>query len=143
MDAASRFILTYGGQEKFDLWLDKTKDYWHGKIANLSFSTNDQQHNQWLKWVSVQPTLRRLFGNSFLPYHDYGRGGRGWQDLWQDILALLVLETGQVDPLLFENFAGVRLDGSNATIIGSRPGNLSPIAIIFRGCGWIMAPGRC
>ena len=63
-----------------------------------------------------------MFGNSFLPYHDYGQRGRGWRDLWQDILALLIMETGQVDHLLFENFAGVRMDGSNATIIGGHPG---------------------
>ena len=70
----------------------------------------------------MQPFLRRLFGNSFLPYHDYGRGGRGWRDLWQDCLALLMLEPEPVHDLLFSNFAGVRVDGSNATIIGSRPG---------------------
>ena len=72
--------------------------------------------------MSVQPFLRRLFGNSFLPYHDYGRGGRGWRDLWQDCLALLMLEPEPVHDLLFSSFAGVRIDGSNATIIGSRPG---------------------
>ncbi|MBN1666993.1 MAG: cellobiose phosphorylase, partial [Anaerolineales bacterium] len=70
----------------------------------------------------LQPTLRRLYGNSFLPAHDYGRGGRGWRDLWQDILALLLMESGDVSELLFGNFAGVRIDGSNATIIGSAPG---------------------
>ncbi len=75
-----------------------------------------------MNWVAVQPTLRRLFGNSFLPYHDYGRGGRGWRDLWQDVLALLILETGDVSDQLWGYFAGVRMDGSNATIIGSEPG---------------------
>jgi cellobiose phosphorylase len=42
--------------------------------------------------------------------------------LWQDILALMLMETADVGELLFENFAGVRIDGSNATIIGTRPG---------------------
>jgi cellobiose phosphorylase len=42
--------------------------------------------------------------------------------LWQDILALLLVERGSVDSMLFGNFAGIRLDGSNATIIGSQPG---------------------
>lgn len=69
-----------------------------------------------------RPFLRRLFGNSFVPYHDYGRGGRGWRDLWQDCLALLMLEPEPVHDLLFSSFVGVRMDGSNATIIGSRPG---------------------
>ncbi len=115
-------IETYGSQKKFQLWLNKTRDYWGRNCEILRFETSDPQFDHWLKWVSIQPTLRRLFGNSFLPYHDYGRGGRGWRDLWQDILALLIKENGQVDHLLFENFAGVRMDGSNATIIGSAPG---------------------
>jgi cellobiose phosphorylase len=75
-----------------------------------------------LKWVALQPILRRLFGNSFLPYHDYGRGGRGWRDLWQDCLALLLMESDRVGDLLLANNAGVRIDGSNATIIGAQPG---------------------
>lgn len=119
---AMRLMNTYGTQEKFDQWLDKTKRYWQSKSENLAFQTSDPQFDLWLKWVGIQPTLRRLFGNSFLPYHDYGRGGRGWRDLWQDILTFLIMEAGQQDSLLFENFAGVRMDGSNATIIGSRPG---------------------
>lgn len=117
-----RLINAYGSQDKFDQWLEKTKTYWQSKLDHLSFHTGDSQFDLWLKWVTIQPVLRRLFGNSFLPYHDYGRGGRGWRDLWQDILAALITETGSVDHLLFENFAGVRLDGSNATIIGSNPG---------------------
>ena len=32
------------------------------------------------------------------------------------------METGDVGELLIGNFAGVRFDGSNATIIGSQPG---------------------
>lgn len=75
-----------------------------------------------MKWVTLQPILRRLYGNSFLPYHDYGRGGRGWRDLWQDCLALMVMEPNEVRHLLVNNYAGVRIDGSNATIIGSKPG---------------------
>jgi cellobiose phosphorylase len=113
---------TYGSQEKFAEWLEKTKAYWQRRLEHLGFQSGDVQHDLWLKWVCLQPILRREMGNSFLPFHDYGRGGRGWRDLWQDILALLIIESGQVDHMLFENFAGVRLDGSNATIIGSRPG---------------------
>ena len=119
---AERLVQIYGSEEKFDQWLEKTRGYWQSMLENLVFQSSDPQFDLWLKWVSIQPTLRRLFGNSFLPYHDYGRGGRGWRDLWQDILTLLIMETGHVEHLLFENFAGVRLDGSNATIIGSRPG---------------------
>ena len=119
---ASSLVQSYASQESFDYWLQQTREFWQQKLANLAIETSDPQFDLWLKWVSIQPTLRRLFGNSFLPYHDYGRGGRGWRDLWQDILALLIMESGPVENLLIENFAGVRMDGSNATIIGNSPG---------------------
>lgn len=115
-------IESYGSVDKFNFWLTQTQNYWSEQQKNFSVKTRDKDFNQWLKWVSIQPTLRRLFGNSFLPYHDYGRGGRGWRDLWQDILALMITEGDSVEEFLFSNFAGVRLDGSNATIIGDRPG---------------------
>jgi cellobiose phosphorylase len=115
-------VQNYGTPEKFDHWLAKTKSFWQEKLENLVFQTGEPQFDLWLKWVGIQPSLRRMFGNSFLPYHDYGRGGRGWRDLWQDILSLLVMESGPIDAILYENFAGIRMDGSNATIIGSRPG---------------------
>lgn len=66
--------------------------------------------------------LRRIYGCSFLPHHDYGKGGRGWRDLWQDCLALLIMEPKQVRQMLIDNFGGVRFDGTNATIIGSKQG---------------------
>ncbi|MBI5566073.1 MAG: cellobiose phosphorylase [Chloroflexi bacterium] len=118
----AELIERYGTAAKFDEWLTHTEQYWLKKLDTLHVATGDQRFDQWLKWVTLQPTLRRLAGNSWLPYHDYGRGGRGWRDLWQDILALLITETGNVSELLFSNFAGVRVDGSNATIIGSAPG---------------------
>lgn len=57
-----------------------------------------------------------------LPYHDYGKGGRGWRDLWQDCLALLIMEPSVVRQMIVDNYGGVRMDGTNATIIGSRQG---------------------
>jgi cellobiose phosphorylase len=111
---------------QFDAWLDRTRQKWNDRLNGLQIHTGDQRFDLWLRWVAIQPTLRRFFGNSFLPYHDYGRGGRGWRDLWQDILALLIIEPSSLESiresLLIGNFAGVRLDGSNATIIGSQPG---------------------
>ncbi len=112
----------YGTAAQFDAWRARTDAYWLRHAEALQVNTGDARFDGWLKWVSVQPVLRRLCGNSFLPYHDYGRGGRGWRDLWQDLLALLLTEAGDVSDLLWSNFAGVRLDGSNATIIGARPG---------------------
>ena len=112
----------YGDQARFDAWLTRTKNHWEQKLASLQMDLGEARFNGWLKWVTLQPILRRICGNSFLPYHDYGRGGRGWRDLWQDQLALLIMEPGEVRAQLFSNFAGVRLDGSNATIIGDAPG---------------------
>jgi cellobiose phosphorylase len=112
----------YGDQARFEAWLTRTKNHWEQKLAPLQINLGGARFNGWLKWVTLQPILRRICGNSFLPYHDYGRGGRGWRDLWQDQLALLLMEPGEVRAHLLSNFAGVRLDGSNATIIGNVPG---------------------
>ena len=75
-----------------------------------------------MKWVNFQPMLRRIYGCFFLPHHDYGRGGRGWRDLWQDCLALLIMNPSGVRDMLVGNFGGVRMDGTNATIIGNGSG---------------------
>ncbi len=101
--------------------LEKTKQWWQTRTA-AGFRTGSSQFDTWMRWVSVQPTLRRIFGCSFLPHHDYGRGGRGWRDLWQDSLALLLTDPGSIREDLLSYFAGVRTDGTNATIVGSRPG---------------------
>lgn len=98
--------------------LEETKSYWQEKV-NVSFHTNSPEFGGLMKWVSFQPFLRRLFGCSFLPHHDYGRGGRGWRDLWQDCLSLLLLEPENVRQMVVANYGGVRIDGTNATIIGS------------------------
>jgi cellobiose phosphorylase len=112
----------YGTSAKVEKHLADTRAFWKNKSDLLVFNTGDDDFDGWLKWVGIQPILRRWMGNSFLPYHDYGRGGRGWRDLWQDALALLLTEPEDVAGLLHDSFAGVRMDGSNATIIGSKPG---------------------
>lgn len=101
--------------------LTATKDYWN-KQVNVRFHTGDKQFDSYLCWVAFQPILRRIYGCSFLPHHDYGKGGRGWRDLWQDCLALLLMNPDGVRQMLLDNFNGVRMDGSNATIIGSKQG---------------------
>ena len=95
---------------------------WKNRLDTFGVQTGDTRFDLWMRWVSIQPTLRRLYGNSFLPAHDYGRGGRGWRDLWQDILALLLTESRGCQRIPLWEFRGVRIDGSNATIIGSAPG---------------------
>lgn len=119
---SGRLDETYLSEKSFDDLLKQNENYWNDKLATVSFHTGDQQQDMWMKWVTLQPILRRLYGNSFLPYHDYGRGGRGWRDLWQDCLALMIMEPSEVRYLLLNNYAGVRMDGSNATIIGTKPG---------------------
>lgn len=118
----ARYVQDYLSEASFDQLLSQNEKYWSDKLSTVSFASGDSEQDQWMKWVTLQPILRRLYGNSFLPYHDYGRGGRGWRDLWQDCLALMVMEPDEVRNLLFNNYAGVRIDGSNATIIGTKPG---------------------
>lgn len=117
-----RIAADYLSEARFDELLGQNEAYWQAKLDTVTFHTGDKEQDMWMKWVTLQPILRRLYGNSFLPYHDYGRGGRGWRDLWQDCLALMVMEPAEVRNLLLNNYAGVRMDGSNATIIGSKPG---------------------
>ena len=102
--------------------LSATKEYWCNKV-NVAFHTGDADFDQYMKWVSFQPFLRRLFGCSFLPHHDYGRGGRGWRDLWQDCLSLLLMDPENVGEMIAANYGGVRIDGTNATIIGDGDGS--------------------
>ncbi|MBQ8833687.1 MAG: cellobiose phosphorylase [Oscillospiraceae bacterium] len=101
--------------------LAHTKAFWQS-AASMSFRTQNHHFDAWTRWVGIQPLLRRICGCSFLPHHDYGRGGRGWRDLWQDSLALLLTDPEQTRQDLLRYFAGVRTDGTNATIIGSKPG---------------------
>lgn len=97
------------------------QEYWK-KQATIQCRTMDETFNQFIGWIGIQPTLRRIYGCSFLPHHDYGRGGRGWRDLWQDSLALLLNDAKEVRSRIISYFGGVRIDGSNATIIGVAPG---------------------
>jgi cellobiose phosphorylase len=101
--------------------LEATKAYWEEKI-NIAYKTGSGNFDAWMHWVNFQPMLRRIYGCSFLPHHDYGRGGRGWRDLWQDCLALLLMNPSGVRDMLISNFGGVRADGTNATIIGAKQG---------------------
>jgi len=114
--------IPYLNADAFDLGLKKTCDFFKNYVKGLQFSINDEQTTNELSWVVLQPMLRRYFGNSYLPHHDYGHGGRGWRDLWQDLLALIMMNDASVYDLLVNNFQGVRIDGSNATIIGDQPG---------------------
>ena len=144
---AEAIMERYGNSSKVEAALEENKEFWLRKArAGLGYSdgAEDRQGTDnrpgdgssvriqteesssclqnYRLWVAAEPVLRRIFGCSFLPYHDYGKGGRGWRDLWQDCLALMLGDPGSVRDLLINNFAGVRADGTNATIIGSKPG---------------------
>ena len=113
---------SYLSDEGFDQNFHEVTSYFTNYTNHLSFNIASKETSNQLKWVTLQPLLRRYFGNSFLPYHDYGKGGRGWRDLWQDLLSLIMMNDASVFDLLYQNFAGIRLDGSNATIIGDHQG---------------------
>ena len=115
----------FNSPQKFDAALRQNKTYWTQKSRVIEFSTGDPAFNAWMRWVGLQPVLRRIFGCSFLPDHDYGKGGKGWRDIWQDLLSLIMIEPGHIRKTLVDNFAGVRADGSNATIIGPAPGEFA------------------
>ena len=102
--------------------LSVTRAHWQEQV-NVRYHTGDPNFDRWMRWVSFQPFLRRIYGCSFLPHHDYGRGGRGWRDLWQDCLSLLLMDPQNVGDMIRKNFGGVRVDGTNATIIGAGDGN--------------------
>ena len=111
----------YRTKKQIEKAFEAVKKHWTDKV-NVDFSTGDTNIDNYLKWICFQPVLRRIYGCSFLPYHDYGKGGRGWRDLWQDCLALLIMEPSVVRQMIVDNYGGVRMDGTNATIIGSRQG---------------------
>lgn len=114
-----KWIQNYGSLIKVENALKHNIEHWEAKSNQVRFTTHDPVLDNWLKWVGMQPTFRKIFGNSFLPDFDYGRGGRGWRDLWQDCLALLLTFPDETKTMLLHNFGGIRIDGSNATIIST------------------------
>jgi cellobiose phosphorylase len=108
--------------ESFDSLFDQTRAFWTKETSKVDFLLGSDERTGWMKWVGLQPLMRRIYGNSFLPHHDYGRGGRGWRDLWQDLLAQIIGQPSRVREAIVNNVGGIRIDGSNATIIGHKPG---------------------
>ncbi len=105
--------------EEFNNQFNIMQKYWLENTSSLEFFTKDDETNNYLKWATIQPILRRIYGCSFLPHHDYGKGGRGFRDLWQDCLSLIKINPSSIKDSIINNFAAIRIDGSNATIIGS------------------------
>ena len=119
---AKEIFSRFNSTDKFAQAFKANKKYWADKTSSIIFKSRDENFNSWMRWVTLQPVLRRIFGCSFLPDHDYGKGGKGWRDIWQDLLSLILIEPNLVRQDLINNCAGIRIDGSNATNIGARPG---------------------
>lgn len=120
-DEAAESIEALNTTEKVEAEWSAMKEYWQEQV-NIHYYTGNEDFDNYMRWVSFQPFLRRIYGCSFLPYHDYGKGGRGWRDLWQDCLALLMMNPSGVRQMIVDNYGGVRIDGTNATIIGAKQG---------------------
>jgi len=108
--------------EKIKSALEENKSFWKQKTDSLCFETKDPVYDNWLRWVRLQPILRKIYGCSFLPDFDYGRGGKGWRDLWQDCLSIILTNPQNMRRVICSNFSGVRIDGSNATIVTKKTG---------------------
>jgi cellobiose phosphorylase len=117
-----RLLSKFNHSKKVNAYFEKTRRFWQAQSKLIEVASGNKHFDNWLRWVSIQPLLRKIFGCSFLPDFDYGKGGRGWRDLWQDCLGLILSNPRAVRPLLINNFCGVKIDGSNATIIGKNPG---------------------
>ena len=121
IESIDNIIFSYDSCKKVEKARQNVEAYWKHKV-NVGYHTGNSSFDSYMRWVSFQPFLRRIYGCSFLPHHDYGRGGRGWRDLWQDCLSLLIMDPGGVRQMILDNYGGVRMDGTNATIIGEKQG---------------------
>jgi cellobiose phosphorylase len=109
-------------ENDFGRLLKENNAYFKQLLRKMEINFKNEVVSDFLKFVPLQPILRRNFGNSYLPHHDYGKGGRGWRDLFQDLLYAIFIFDQDVKKVLINNFKGVRVDGSNATIIGDKVG---------------------
>ena len=115
-------IRKFNNSNKIKAAYAQTKRHWQELAEKNQIATGNPDFDNWFRWINIQPVLRKIFGCSFLPDFDYGKGGRGWRDLWQDCLSLILTNPEDARKLLINNFSGVRIDGSNATIIGKKEG---------------------
>ena len=124
-DGPSSIIRRFDSPAKVDKAFEISKKAWLPAYTSYVLDGGDPDFAFWSQWVNMQPTFRKIFGCSFLPHFDYGRGGRGWRDLWQDLLGLLLFDPAKTRQTIINNFKGVRIDGSNATIIRNDGGFLA------------------
>jgi len=121
-DDDNQIFERYNSPGKFLKAWEMTDAYWSGLTDSVTFRTGQAEFDEWSNWLAFQLKCRQLFGNSYLPDFGYGRGGRGWRDLWQDLLSIFLVDPGSAKEEMINNLKGIRIDGSNATIVGTRPG---------------------
>ena len=121
-----RIFHKFNTSDKIRKAFQQTCDFWQKQSSKISVTSGNSCFDNWFRWVNIQPALRKIFGCSFLPDFDYGKGGRGWRDLWQDSLSLILNNPDEARSLIVNNFSGVRIDGSNATIIKKTGGKFTP-----------------
>lgn len=102
--------------------MKETRKYWQSIVNEVSFKTGDDIFDNWTKWINYQLICRQVYGNSYLPDFGYGRGGRGWRDLFSDLLSIFLIDPENAKQEIINNFNGIRVDGTNATIVGTKPG---------------------
>ena len=121
----NHWLKNIGSLTKAQTALEKTKNFWKKISDALHFETGQPDQDQLLRWIAFQPFCRKVYGNSYLPDHDYGRGGRGWRDLWSDLAALFLVDPSGTRDEIINSLHGVRIDGTNATLIGTKAGEFS------------------
>jgi len=112
----------YGTIELVNDIANKTREYWQQIVNTVSFKSGDSDFNNWVRWINYQLICRQVYGNSYLPDFGYGRGGRGWRDLFSDLISIFLIDPDSAKNEIVNNFKGIRLDGTNATIVGTKPG---------------------
>ena len=60
----------YNSKEKVEAAWKQNEEHWNGEADKIKFQGNSDKFDGWLRWVSIQPVLRKIYGCSFLPYHD-------------------------------------------------------------------------
>ena len=71
-----------------------TKAYWEDKV-NVSYNSGSKDFMHGCN-VNFQPILRRIYGCSFLPHHDYGRVVADGRLMAGDCLAFIIMNPSGV-----------------------------------------------
>ena len=60
---AQGWIKAYETADKTEKALAHTQAFWKERLDRLRVQTDDEDFGRWLGWVSLQPVLRKIFGN--------------------------------------------------------------------------------